>query len=711
VRGATALAAVFAVKLAVLFSLGQHPLLLPAGDLDGAYYYHLAGRVAAGDVWLLDAASFFGQPPPAFFLSPLYVYVLAAGLTIGQGSIETARFLQILLGTAGVGLMALTARRWFGSAAGWWTGLVAAGFGLFTFYEILILQASLDPFLSALDLYLITRAAQAAGAEGDGARRAVAWWAGAGAALGLHALNRPNMIVVAAGVAVLVVAAGVLRARRTAFRPIAHAAVLLAAAALAIAPATVRNYRATGHFVPISSHGGLNLLIGNGPEADGTFVSVLGIDPSIRGQWLDSPRVVREALGRDVAELEVSAYFRDRAFDWMRDHPGAALRLLATKAWYAVSAGFLTLNHSYPFFARDLAGPLGWLVVGPALIVPLGCVGLVVARPRRAGYGIWVAYVPLAMLSVVVFFVAARYRLPFQVACCIGAGAAVAWAAERVRARDWTGVAWFGAAVGLAAVPVLWPTGLNDGRGEEQARMGRHEIQSDRLAEGEAWIARAIERHAFPGVVHLRAGQIYELRGLQGPAIGHYRKALAIDADQLAVRFALGRALYQDRRFEEAVAELERARSGRQADAATRILVLALSRLGRTADANAAVRALDPARWDAETAREFAVSLADVGRVDLSATAWQRAAETTNDARDYERLGLTWALLGRHPDAVAAFSQAVARDPKSATIRLNYAVAFASVGRLADARREAENALKLNPGYERAREFIRSISR
>jgi Flp pilus assembly protein TadD len=68
-------------------------------------------------------------------------------------------------------------------------------------------------------------------------------------------------------------------------------------------------------------------------------------------------------------------------------------------------------------------------------------------------------------------------------------------------------------------------------------------------------------------------------------------------------------------------------------------------------------------------------------------------------------------MLGNHPQAIAAFSHAVERDPKSATIRLNYAVAFATVGRLADARREAETALKLNPGYERAREFLRSIAR
>src|SRR5262245_62115281 len=109
------------------------------------------------------------------------------------------------------------------------------------------------------------------------------------------------------------------------------------------------------------------------------------------------------------------------------------------------------------------------------------------------------------------------------------------------------------------------------------------------------------------------------------------------------------------------------------------MLVLALTRLGRTAEANTTVRTLDPARWDAETAREFALSLADVGRIDLSITAWQRAAEASQDAKDFDRLGLSWALVGNQPQAIAAFSNAVQRDPKSASIRLNYAVAWASV--------------------------------
>jgi tetratricopeptide (TPR) repeat protein len=294
-------------------------------------------------------------------------------------------------------------------------------------------------------------------------------------------------------------------------------------------------------------------------------------------------------------------------------------------------------------------------------------------------------------------------------ALCAPAGGLIAWTIDAIRVRDWRSLAGPAGGVVAAAVLVLWPTGLNDGRGEEQTRMGLQEIQADRFAEGEAWITKAAANHHLPDIVHLRAGQIYELRNQPAPAITHYRKALTIRPNEPALHFALGRALYKQRQDAEAVTALERARAGRQADSATRLLVMALSRLGRIPEANAAVRTLDPSRWDADTAREFALGLADVGRIDLSITAWQRAAEASQDARDFDRLGLSWAMLGNQPQAIAAFSNAVQRDPRSASIRLNYAVAWASVRRYADARREAENALKLNPGYERAKEFLRSL--
>ena len=73
------------------------------------------------------------------------------------------RVLQILLGTAAVAFIFIAARAWFAERAAWIAAIFAGLTGLFTFYEMLLIPAAFDPFLTA--------AALAALAPGLGGRR------------------------------------------------------------------------------------------------------------------------------------------------------------------------------------------------------------------------------------------------------------------------------------------------------------------------------------------------------------------------------------------------------------------------------------------------------------------------------------------------------------------------------------------------------------
>src|SRR4051812_47670522 len=96
-----ALLAVFAIKAAVLFQLGHHPLLEPTGEIDGAYYRHFGEMVSRGDLALTSRDSFLGQPPSAFMMAPLYIYFLGLVFKLTGGSVMAARVAQIAIGTAG----------------------------------------------------------------------------------------------------------------------------------------------------------------------------------------------------------------------------------------------------------------------------------------------------------------------------------------------------------------------------------------------------------------------------------------------------------------------------------------------------------------------------------------------------------------------------------------------------------------------------------
>jgi tetratricopeptide (TPR) repeat protein len=700
-----AIAAVLLIKLAVLLELGRHPLLLPNGAADDGFYAHLADSVAQGDISLRNAATFAGHPAPVFPLPPLYIYVLAILLKLSGGSVTVVRTIQTLLGTMGVALLSSTARRWYGESAAWWTLMGGALFGLATFFELLILPAALDPFLTALDVYVLARAVD---------RNTTPAWALAGAILGLHALNRPNVLLVLTVFAVLLVARAF---RRSETAPaiggrLTMAAAFTLAGLIVISPVTWRNWQVGHEFVLISAPAGLDAYIGNNADADGTLKTARGVDPSIAGRWLQAPAVATAALGRNASAGETSRYFLSQSLDWVKAHPLAELRLLAIKTQLAVAATFLPVTHSFVFFSRDLVGALTLCFVGPVLVVPLGLVGLVVARPReRQGYWMWAMYVPLTLISIVLFYVTSPLRLPLQVALLVPAGAGAAWMFARLRERNFGQLTQPVIAAVLLGLIVGWPTGRDDGRAEEQVRTALLDIRTGLGPEGDAWLAKALPHHPNPAGVHFRVGQLYESMNRPSDAIVEYRAALALAPNDSTVHFAIGRAMFAAGQDNDAVKELEQARSGPLGDAATRILVLSFSRLGRRDDANRMVQTLDPSRWTADQAREFAVGLVNVGRVDLSVTAWKRAAEMSGDAQDYERLGLTWAVLGRPSESVGPFEEAARRAPTSSSMHLNYAVALSSVGRRDDAIREAQKAIDLDPQSDKARAFLNSLTK
>ena len=640
------LALALVAKLAALAQLSGHPLLQPVGGLDSEHYVALGGRVAAGDLLL---------GPGVYYLSPLYAYFLGVVFLLTGGSLLAARLVQALLGVAALALIYGTGRALYGRRAGLVAMALAGATGLFTFYEILLIQAALDPFLVALTLYLLVRAAGAGEAGRAGAApMATRWqaWLAAGLALGLLTLNRPNALPVAFVLAAWLALGGWAEgARRGAARVVA-AAALLGGLCLAVAPVTLRNLVVAGDPVLISSHGGLNFYIGNNPSADGTYHDVPGITPSIAGQAADMRRVAERAAGRTLSDGEVSSYFYGQAREWLLARPGQAASLFARKLYYTFHAAFLPLTHSYPYYAWDERGVLTGLLVGPWLLVPLGLFGLV-AGSRRGWLpcDLLAVFVGVYALSVAAFFVSARYRMPLLVPLCVASGAGVEWWLTRAASGKARSLAL--AAVALLAVGVAanWPSGLDDGRFEERVRMAVWLAAEGDTARAEALAARADERHPSAGLMHYRLGQAYAGRGEWEAARRHHERALQLDPGQGEIHLSLGQTLLALGRPGEAEAHLRRALDG-------------------------GVRP--------EAARSFL-------------------------ARALEQQGLQQAVAGDPAAAAGPLESARSLAPRQPSILLNLAVVYAQLGRVEDARRLAREALAADPTYERARRFLEEV--
>ena len=180
-------------------------------------------------------------------------------------------------------------------------------------------------------------------------------------------------------------------------RRAAPAAAFALAFVLVVAPWTARNAVRLGAFVPISTNGGLNLLMGNSAQTSPTA----GVNIE-RSEFQKPP---------GVDEVGLDRVFRDRAVAWITSNPGDAFVLYLGKV-----ANHFNFRNELATSAE--ASPWkDWLMA--ATYLPLLAVALVrIPLWRRIPPGPFealchVIYFSNAFASAV-FFTRIRFRIPFD---------------------------------------------------------------------------------------------------------------------------------------------------------------------------------------------------------------------------------------------------------------------------------------------------------
>lgn len=677
------LTVVFALKLVVLIQLKDHPLLAPEAGLDTTAYMQLAERVMAGD---------WGLGPGLYYVSPFYIYWLAVLLAIFK-SLTAVRTVQIVLGTLAAGGIWLMAREWFGERAAWWALGLAACTGLFTFYEILILQSSIDLFFTSAALCALTFALT---------RHRPYLFAVSGFLFGVMTLNRPNVLLAAAAIALVLVV----------LRRVRFAALVAAGLVAGMSPAAIRNVVVSHEFTFVSSHGGLNFYIGNHDEASGFYQQPPGISPTIEGQETDTIRVASGAVGHPVNDSEASAYFFGLAWTWMRQHPIDAAMLFGRKVYYTFNAGFTALPYSYPFYAYDERTLLRFLIVGPWLLIPLGLVGLLFgARAKRLQetYLVWVVFVPAYAAAVAAFFVADRYRLPLLVPLTIGAGAAIDLGAKAISERRLPRLAVPAIVLVLLAVAANWPLGLDDGRWQEGLRLAQRLVILGRPAEAADVAARISAREPKPGATNY--GVAAQMLQMNEPdqALPYLEKAHQQNPGDLVTEYALGQALLAVGRTKEAIPHLGRGfNAGIELPQGGYAYAVALRDAGDVPAALSVLRRInggdDPEAW-----LRLGRFAAEAKAPDVAEPFFRRAVALRPDAASHQQLGIDLLLLGKYDEAARELSDASRLDPRDAGTLSHLAYAEAKLGRLDEARAHTAQALAIDPADPLARQLAAAL--
>ena len=375
--GALALLRVaYAIEAVSTIPVLQEPLA------DSVAYRQLARAVAAGALL---------QDEP-FYRAPLYPYLLAPAYAL-HGRPEAAIALaQVLLGIGSLLLVWRIARNLWGERGGVLAMLLWGLFAPAVSQETKILPTALGTFLGLVSLALLIRAR-----DGPG-------WGIAGAALGLSALVRPGLLLLAPFPPLI--------ARRGRGRAAVRLSAYAAGIVLALLPATLHNLHA-GDLVLISSNGGITVYHGNNREnrsglpEPGPLLGE-GIN-AVRQAEIDRDAASRWA-GRPLSRSEASAFwFRAGIEDLARDPAGAA-RLWGRKLLRFVSIREVADIYS-PEAEREQVRMLRLFPFPFALLLALAAAGLLL-RPPRTGAGRLVLLFALAGLAVsLLFHAGGRYRM------------------------------------------------------------------------------------------------------------------------------------------------------------------------------------------------------------------------------------------------------------------------------------------------------------
>ena len=367
---------------------------------DQLYYRSWGLQIAGGD--LLGDQVFEQGPLYAYFLGPLF-------RLFGSGATSVLA-LQCLCGLATVSLVFWCARSLYGERAGLLSGLFAAVYGPFVFYECMLMKTFLEPLL-----VLATLAATLRGLSSGRSR----WFGAAGAALGFACLVREvHALLLIPLLAAAVLSAPARPASRRG-RVLAAAGVLLAFFA-AIVPAALRNWVVAREPVAVSSAGGQNMYIAFGPFATGAF-TLPPFAGSFPFQEHDDFR--EEAMlrtGRRLTREESSRYWLEETARWVRTAPGRTLDLVAVKAGILFNDYEVPDSENYGV-TRNLI-PLLSLLPTFGWFAGAGLLGFLLAFRFGGPARVAAAFAAILVLEVLLTFNLGRYRAGLAALWLIFAG-------------------------------------------------------------------------------------------------------------------------------------------------------------------------------------------------------------------------------------------------------------------------------------------------
>jgi len=369
------IANIFIRLIALLELRGFADFYAPTPAMDTDFYYFLSELIR------LKSPLIESEP---YFYFPIFGWYMHGINTLFGDNPYAPRIITIILGSSvPIGLY-LSAKEIFKDKR---LPLVALFLGsfydMFVFYDNQVLKTSFEIFFITWGLYLILK------------NRFLA----SGLLFGLSSGVHTPVALPVLGLAL----------RLFLKKEFKNAVLFIIPTIIVLGSMTLRNYIVSGHLTAVDV-GGIHLYTGNNPNATGIYEAIPGIR-SNAFLYIDAKRIAEKESGRKG--ISPSSYFGSKAIKWIKENPSKFLALTIKKIALALNRYEIPNNLDIGYI-KERTIFLRYFTLPFWILGTLGLSGLIVlVRDRRLrDYGVFFA---LYGVSVIMFFVSDRYRLPLAI--------------------------------------------------------------------------------------------------------------------------------------------------------------------------------------------------------------------------------------------------------------------------------------------------------
>lgn len=366
----------------------------------GIYPYIEASDSEAYFSWARDIAGGDITGSKAFMKWPLYAYFLAVVFKLTMQNPGIAFVLQFMFGSLNCLLIYLIAKKIFDSRTALVAGLLSAFYGLFIFYDFLLIYTSLSLLLNSLFLLYFLRIKDKPGEPGGVSLFIL------GLFLGFCTLAQASVLIFG-----LLCVAWLFAARRTALRKtFVNLSVFLLGLMIVLGAVTVRNFIVEKDLVLLTGNTGINLYMGNNPKAKGTFTYLDNIGLNQEDMFRDARIIASAENARQLKTSEVSNYWQKKAVDYILNDPAHFIKLLSKKIFLVFSPAEFIHDVEYDFIKGRMS-IFNKLMMNLFPVFPFVALGILLGlRQINKTAPLYLALMGFAG-GIVVFFVSARYRI------------------------------------------------------------------------------------------------------------------------------------------------------------------------------------------------------------------------------------------------------------------------------------------------------------